>query len=207
MENQPTNNQNSSNETQDNPNNGQPYSGQPYNGQPYSGQPYNGQPYNGQPYNGQPYNGQPYNGQPYNGQPYNGQPYNGQDPYGQAPKGNDMNNGVPIPPPYQNANTYNNAPVNPNAYMQSQFYPPNEPPQSGYAVASLILGIMGLLFGCCYGIGSLLGVASIVLAIISRNYTNDRMTSVATAGMVCGILSLASGVFFFGILLLSANMF
>lgn len=166
-----------------------------------------GQDNNDQQFNNQnTYNGQQgsYNGQNvYNNQnPYGSQapsPQQGQ-PYGQIPNMNAQENGQPIPPA---GYMYTNG-INTNQYMQTQMYPPNEEPQSGYAVASLILGILGILLSCCYGLGFIVGVISVVLAIFSSGTTNGRFTSVAIGGLVCGIVAVAIGIFsFLGFLFLT----
>lgn len=69
--------------------------------------------------------------------------------------------------------------------------PAPEPSANGWAIASLICGILSLVICtcCCGGTGWLpliLGAVAIVLAIVSRK--GQKMSSVAIGGLVCGII-------------------
>ena len=78
---------------------------------------------------------------------------------------------------------------------------------NGWAIASLICGILSLVICtcCCGGTGwipLLLGIAAIVTAILSRN--GQKMSGMAVGGLVCGIVAvvlslvvLALGLFAF----------
>ncbi|MBQ1192928.1 MAG: hypothetical protein IIX45_02275 [Lachnospiraceae bacterium] len=164
---------------------------QPYNYNDQSDNVHNNQTYNNVSQN-------PYN-VPYQ-QAYNGMPQ--QQPYGftQIPTMEAQQAGQPIPPAPLNPYGYNQG-LNPQAYMQTQMYPPNEEPQSGFAVASLIIGIIAIIGSLIYGLGAILGVAAIVFAIISRSFTRDRLTSVAIGGLVCGVVAIILGIFIFSLLL------
>ena len=53
----------------------------------------------------------------------------------------------------------------------------------GYAVASLVLGILSIVLGCCWQIGLVLGVVGLVLAAVAKasgsssRYGDDEDTS------------------------------
>ena len=113
--------------------------------------------------------------------------------------------GVPIPPGFTPGYGYNQG-INPQAYMQGQFYPPNEEPQSNCAVASLIVGIASIVGLCCYGFGFVLGIIAIVLALVSRNETG-KLTSVAMGGFIMGIISCTIGICIFFIVMLTNSFF
>ncbi|MBQ8276342.1 MAG: DUF4190 domain-containing protein [Clostridia bacterium] len=95
--------------------------------------------------------------------------------------------------------------------------PANVPPAApapasanGWAIASLICGILALVICtcCCGGTGwipLILGIAAIVLAIVSRK--GQKMSGVATGGLVCGIVAavLALGVLIMGLVLIDQN--
>jgi hypothetical protein len=69
-------------------------------------------------------------------------------------------------------------------------------PTSGLAVASLVLGIVGLL-SFVYGVGSLLAV---IFGAIGMKQTQDGQRGgrgMAIAGLVMGIIGLVAGVAFF----------
>ena len=90
----------------------------------------------------------------------------------------------------------------------------NQNPQNSYGIASLVLGIVGVVF-LCSGMGSflslILGVVAIVLSSMSkRNFGSNGM---ATAGLVLGIISVVFGCIVFvacalcGGVALCANVF
>ena len=72
-------------------------------------------------------------------------------------------------------------------------YVPQPAPKktSGMAVASLVLGILGLVFSYLCGSGVVLSVISLILAIASGSQTEDRkMSGAAVAGLVLSIINI-----------------
>ena len=72
-------------------------------------------------------------------------------------------------------------------------YVPQPTPKktNGMAVASLVLGILGLVFSCLCGSGVVLSVISLILAIASGSQTEDRkMSGAAVAGLVLSIINI-----------------
>lgn len=57
---------------------------------------------------------------------------------------------------------------------------------SGSEIASLILGIVSIVFICCGGLGLIPGVIGIVLAIKARR--DPYCTGMSVAGMVCSLI-------------------
>ncbi|GAB3139740.1 hypothetical protein GCM10027290_09430 [Micromonospora sonneratiae] len=155
----------------------QPY-GQPTSGQPAYGQPTSGQPY-GQPTSGQPAYGQPQYSDPYGQPQYSdpyGQPSSGQ-PYGAAP-----GYGAPVPgypaPPAQQENTL--------------------------GLVSMILGIVAIPLLCCFGIGTLLGIAAVITGFLGKQKADQGLASnrgQAMAGLICG--AVAAGI---GLILIVLNI-
>lgn len=73
----------------------------------------------------------------------------------------------------------------------------------GWAIASLVCGILAIMTCCCYGIGGVvLGIAAIVFACISKSQNGGRMPSLSIAGLICGIIGLVFGLCYFGVLIL-----
>jgi hypothetical protein len=125
------------------------YGGPPDPGQPQYGQPQYGQPQYGQPQYGQPQYGQPQYGQPQYGQPQYGQPQYGQPQYGQP------------------------------AYAPAYSPYPVAPPSNGFAVASLIVSLCGLITcGLTGFIGVGLGIAG---------YRQSTRTGVGRGLSIAGI--------------------
>lgn len=88
---------------------------------------------------------------------------------------------------------YNN---NPNQYG-SQIKPTN-----GLAIASMVLGIASIIFGLCYGIGLVLGVISIVFAIISKKASDGKLCGMALAGLICSIIGIVISIVFWVFLII-----
>ena len=64
----------------------------------------------------------------------------------------------------------------------------------GYAVASLVLGILSIVFCCCWYLGLILGVVGLVLAIVAKKNGNDE--GICKAGLVLCIIGTALGAVF-----------
>lgn len=122
----------------------------------------------GSDFNNQPYQQQPYQQQP-NQQSYQQQP--GQQPYPQQFE----------QPPYQQS-----------GYPQGNYYAqPGENRSKVKEILALVFGILAILISCCctyLGIG--LGIASIVMAVLSKNENNGKMPGMALGGMICSIFAI-----------------
>lgn len=101
----------------------------------------------------------------------------------------------------QDLNTSNeSASSDTNASNEQQSYIPyytpaeQQPKQnSGFAIASLVLGILSLL--CC---GSfIMSVLAIVFYFVDKNNNNKQPNSLARIGMILGIISLVLTVIFY----------
>lgn len=77
---------------------------------------------------------------------------------------------------------------------------PNQNNGSGYAVASLILGISSIglgFFGCCC-INLIPAILSIIFAIVSKK-KGGKMSGMATAGIILSIIAIVITILFFGV--------
>ncbi len=76
----------------------------------------------------------------------------------------------------------------------------------GFAITSLVLGIVGVCFiclCCCYWLSLLLGIGAIVFSILSRR--GGKFSGMAIAGLVLGIIAIVLFlVVFFSILWFSS---
>lgn len=99
----------------------------------------------------------------------------------------------------QNQGGYNPPPPNYN-YVPPQNYgynPPPKKPTNGMAIASLVLGIVGVVLSCCccIGVSLICSVLAIIFAIISRSSSPDgRMNSMAVAGLIIGAVGAALSI-------------
>ena len=72
-----------------------------------------------------------------------------------------------------------------------------EKKSSGYAIASLVLGILSLITTCCCFciplINLVFGILAIVFAIVDKNRPDK--TGMSTGGLVCGIIGVVLSIF------------
>ena len=78
----------------------------------------------------------------------------------------------------------------PHGYPPHGGFPPPKPPGSGMAVASMVLGIVGLIFSTVF----IFAVLAIIFGVVARSQGNRG--GMATAGIVMGIISLALAIMF-----------
>jgi len=63
---------------------------------------------------------------------------------------------------------------------------------NGFQIAGLVLGILSIVSGCCYGIpGLLFGIIGLILSIVGNKRGRN---GVGTAALVCSIVGLVFGV-------------
>lgn len=94
---------------------------------------------------------------------------------------------------YQSNNNTNsgsyNYQDNTNQYYSATAYTDNSEAQGegtpGLAIASLVMGIISILFCCCWGGGIVFAIPGIFMA---RSANKKNKTGVGTAGMVCSII-------------------
>ena len=68
--------------------------------------------------------------------------------------------------------------------------------QLGKAGRAMVLGIIGLCTGWCWGVGAVLGIVGIVLAIMSGNKSKQvglKQNGLAITGLVCSIIAVVCG--------------
>lgn len=66
---------------------------------------------------------------------------------------------------------------------------------NGMQIASLVLGILAILLGCCTGwVGVLFGIIGLILAIVGNKQGKH---GIGTAGFVCSIIGIVLGLIIF----------
>lgn len=75
---------------------------------------------------------------------------------------------------------------------------PNMPQErtSGLAIAAMVLGIVGLIFLCCYGIGIIMSILAIIFGFVAKSniknsYGEIKGDGFALTGIILGFLSIA----------------
>uniref|UniRef100_UPI004056D9B7 hypothetical protein n=1 Tax=Acetatifactor sp. TaxID=1872090 RepID=UPI004056D9B7 len=56
---------------------------------------------------------------------------------------------------------------------------------SGVAVVSLVMGIISIVFSCCYGAGVIFGIVGIICAVVGKK---NGKSGILTAGLICSII-------------------
>lgn len=84
-------------------------------------------------------------------------------------------------------------------------YDPNQQPYTGEvyqqqapqqpsktkSILALVFGILSIIISCCCTyLGIALGIAGIVLAVLSKKDNGDKMNGMAIAGMICSIIAI-----------------
>jgi hypothetical protein len=118
--------------------------------------------------------------------------------------------GGPVPPP---SPPFGTAPYGVPPQPGAPYQPYGQPTATqgsatnGMAVASMVLGILGIVTFCAWGFGALLGLLAIVLgAVAIRNAKRQPGTpgvGMAWAGVITGIVAVIAGVVVFALLVLA----
>ena len=91
-----------------------------------------------------------------------------------------------------------------NGYNQNAYNTVPQKKTSTKATLSLIFGIAGIVTCCAFGIlGVILGIAGVVLAILSKNDNDGKMEGLAIAGLVVSIVSFVFGLGYLCIMVLA----
>lgn len=88
-----------------------------------------------------------------------------------------------------NTSQYSDPYSSENAYSATA----DAPATPGVSIASLVLGIAGILFDCCCGVGIIFGIIGLILAIVGNK---QQKSGVGTAGLVCSIIALVFGAIY-----------
>jgi hypothetical protein len=148
-------------------------------------------------------------------------PPTGNDPYGQQPAPHDpyASPVQPVSPdpyatPYPPQPDYSQQQPAYGAYGQPAgytnpygAYPMQAPKTNGMAIASMVLGIVGLVLLCCYGLGGLPGVIGAILGHVSMKQIRERGENgrgMALAGVITGWSAFALSVIFWVIIVIVA---
>lgn len=95
---------------------------------------------------------------------------------------------------YQNNNPDNNYDSqNESSSYNENYYNNNNMPNgnSGLAIASMVCGILSIIFCCCYGIvGLILGIISVILVLNFRKSNNGFLNGQALAGIICATIGI-----------------
>ncbi len=98
----------------------------------------------------------------------------------------------------------NMPPQNPGFYGSTPFNQGSKPiyvesVENGLSIASLVLGIIGVVGICCDGIGAILGILALVFGIISNSKIKKsngliKGRGMTTAGIILGIIAIVFGL-------------
>lgn len=94
---------------------------------------------------------------------------------------------------------YNNVPNNYDNGLQRQ-------PSNGLAIASMVLGIISIVLGLCYGVGIIFGIVSIILGIMSKKASDGKLSGMALAGIICSVIGIIISIIMLIIVIISFSM-
>ena len=97
----------------------------------------------------------------------------------------------------QNANPYQSTPYQNTPYgTQYNAAPQQKQSTDVFGIISLVCGILSIIFCCCCNFLSIvLGIAAIILAIVSKsNSADSKFSGIALGGLICGIVGLTIGI-------------
>lgn len=63
--------------------------------------------------------------------------------------------------------------------------PAQQNQSNALAIVSLVMGILSIVFACCYGIGIVFGIAGIICAVVGKK---NGTSGIRTAGLICSII-------------------
>lgn len=69
---------------------------------------------------------------------------------------------------------------------------------SALSIVSLVMGILAITLGCCYGVGFLFAIPGLVCGIISKK---NEASGLATAGIICSIIGMVIAIAFWGLMI------
>ncbi|MDE6434684.1 MAG: DUF4190 domain-containing protein [Lachnospiraceae bacterium] len=83
--------------------------------------------------------------------------------------------------------------VNSDFYTNSYSNTTTETPK-GFAIASLVMGILGILSSCCCGLGTIFCILGIIFGCVQQKDENDKKPGMAIAGLITSGIGLLLGV-------------
>lgn len=73
---------------------------------------------------------------------------------------------------------------------------------SALSIISLIMGILAITLGCCYGIGFLFAIPGLVCGIIS---IREAKSGLAIAGIICSVIGMVLAIAFWVFFIIGLN--
>lgn len=83
----------------------------------------------------------------------------------------------------------------------SAFY--EDKSSGGMATASLVFGILAIITCCCIYTAMIFGALAVIFALLSRG-GERKLSSVAVAGLILGIIGMVLGILFISFFIISA---
>lgn len=78
----------------------------------------------------------------------------------------------------------------------------SENKNSALSIVSLVMGIISIVLGCCYGVGFLFAIPGLVCGIIAKRRGEGGL---ATAGIVCSIVGMVIAIAFWVLIIWALN--
>ena len=96
-----------------------------------------------------------------------------------------------------------------NYYSNNSYTSPEEPVSKGFAIASLVMGILSIVTCCCTITGILFGILGIIFSCVQAKDSEGKKPTQATVGLVLSIIGVVIAVvsMIFGAALGSSSMY
>ena len=96
-----------------------------------------------------------------------------------------------------------------NYYSNNSYTTPEEPVSKGFAIASLVMGILSIVTCCCTITGILFGILGIIFSCVQAKDSEGKKPTQATVGLVLSIIGVVIAIvsMIFGAALGSSSMY
>ena len=86
---------------------------------------------------------------------------------------------------------------------------PEEPESKGFAIASLVMGILSIITCCCTITGILFGILGIIFSCVQAKDSEGKKPTPATVGLILSIIGVVIAIIsiIFGAVLGSSSMY
>lgn len=98
---------------------------------------------------------------------------------------------------YNSAGSYYTAPTtSAGSYYTDPTTSAQESFSTGFAIASLVLGILSILTSCCCGLGLILGILGIIFGCVQQKNPLDQKPAMAIVGIVLSVVGILATLAF-----------
>ena len=79
-------------------------------------------------------------------------------------------------------------------YTNTDYNAQPEPVSNGFAIASLVMGILSIITCCCYFLSILFGILGIIFSCVQPKDSEGKKPTMATVGLILSIIGVVIGL-------------